>query len=93
MLKPRVPVVIIHSMVDEFSNPVMHPDYWNLLLKSQRGFGIDGSNYKLVVVTDPFLSHDAFQPLVERSNKDESSPMATMFNDTWRWLDKNLQRE
>ena len=51
MLKPWVPVVIVHSLSDAFSNPQIHPDYWNTLLRAPIGARIDERNEKLTVVT------------------------------------------
>ena len=73
----------------------MHPHYWNLLLKSQKGTGIDDRNENLVVVTQQGLSHGAFQPFVERSTKAEisGSGLAKSFNDVWAFLDCELQQQ
>ena len=51
LLKARVPVVIVHIVKDEFSNPANNPEYWGLILRAQGGRGPDDTDGKLVTMT------------------------------------------
>ena len=58
LLKPWVLVVIVHSLSDAYSNPQIHPDYWNTLLRAPIGARIDERNGKLTVATVAEFSHE-----------------------------------
>ena len=51
LLRSNVPVIIVHSLQDEFSNPDKNPEYWNHLLRAQLGQGPNDRNANLVVQT------------------------------------------
>ena len=65
LLKPRVPVVIVHSLQDFFSNPIIHPDYWNTLLRAPIGAGINDRTDLLTVVTMAGFGHEELKPMGE----------------------------
>ena len=65
LLKPQVPVVIVHSMTDEFSNPNLHPQYWETLLLATIGDGIGQRNQNLTMVSVPRATHESLKKFAE----------------------------
>ena len=84
LLKPRVPVVIVHSLMDSFSNPRNNPAYWNTLLRAEVGAGIDEKTENLTVVTMRDYNHDELQQIGEGLPDD--SNLLTISNDTFKYL-------
>ena len=84
LLKPRVPVVIVHSLMDSFSNPRNNPAYWNTLLRAEVGAGIDEKTEKLTVVTMRDYNHDELQQIGEGLPDD--SNLLTISNDSFKYL-------
>ena len=65
LLKPKVPVIIVHSMTDEFSNPNLHPEYWKTLLNAPIGRESDQRNENLIMLTIRRTSHGSLQKFAE----------------------------
>ena len=67
MLKAKVPVVIAHTLIDAFSNPVTHPQYWETLLKAKNGDGIDENlgNVNIVTLKEPKYNHTILQTVTD----------------------------
>ena len=84
LLKPRVPVVIVHSLQDSFSNPSINPAYWNTLLRAEVGAGIDERTDKLTVVTMRDYNHDELRQIGEGLPDDPK--LLTISNDSFKYL-------
>ena len=67
LLKAKVPVIIVHTRTDHFSNPTLHPLYWDTLLKAKIGDGIDDSlgNVKMETLGDPRYDHEILRTVAD----------------------------
>ena len=79
LLRSNVPVIIVHSLQDEFSNPDKNPEYWNLLLRAQLGQGPNDRNANLVVQTIKVGGHEQLIPYCEGIGMMRNQLMKTSF--------------
>jgi len=73
LLKAKVPVIIVHARTDQYSNPTLHPLYWNTLLNARNGDGIDDNKGNVVMHTlgDPKYNHESLMKVVDGAATDE----------------------
>ena len=84
LLRPGMKCVIVHSLVDEFSNPSTHGLYWKTLMEKPVGHGPYDKSPDLIVVTknDTHAGLAVFQEgLNFKSNEDR-----TEFGEMYKWL-------
>ena len=86
LLKAKVPVVIVHSVIDDYSNPVTHPQYWETLLEAKNGDGIDENLGNLVIVTlkEPRYNHEILRTVSDGFAKDPQ--LAEITRDSFTYL-------
>ena len=84
LLKPTVHCVIVHSLLDEFSNPHTQSRYWGTLLNASVGAGCNDKSDQLIIVTKKRYNHKALRPLHEGLNMD--AELADDFNQMFTWL-------
>ena len=84
LLKPTIPCVIVHTTLDEFSNPLSHKIYWGALLNARLGTGDYDKSYQRVMVTKTKHFNGGLRALPEGLNMD--SELADDFNEIFSWL-------
>ena len=72
-MKAKVPVIIVHSRTDQYSNPTLHPLYWNTLLNARNGDGIDDNkgNVEMQTLGDPKYNHESLMKVADGVATDE----------------------
>ena len=65
LLKPQVPVVVLHSLTDAFPNPSINADSSHTLLRAHIGTGMDESNENLVMITFQSQTNGIFKTASE----------------------------
>jgi len=76
LLKAKVPVIIVHTRTDHYSNPTLHPLYWNTLLDAcnrRNGDGIDDNkgNVEMHTLGDPKYNHESLMKVADGVATDE----------------------
>ena len=84
MLPPGMRCVIVHSLVDQFSNPGTHAPYWSTLVNTQYGAGPNDKSKNLLIATKRD-THAGLAPFQEGLSF-KSQAQIIEFNEVYEWL-------
>ena len=85
LLRPGMKCVIVHSLVDEFSNPRSHGIYWNTLTGKKVGPGPFDKNQNLQVLTKLTDTHEDLAVFQEGLNF-KTPTHRKEFCEIYQWL-------